>query len=81
MGVFVLTATWVKILKIENLIRWGMTMLNCCHMCKRRREKADHLLLHFPIAIELWDFACVVFGAKWVMPKIVWVASMLALKI
>jgi len=29
----------------------------------------DNLLLHCPVAKELWDFLFVAFGMKWVMPK------------
>lgn len=38
-------------------------------MCKRDKEIVDHLLLHGPNAIDLWDLAFALFGVEWVMPR------------
>ena len=38
-------------------------------MCKRNGENMGHLLLHCPIASELWSLVFCVFGLHWVMPK------------
>ena len=38
-------------------------------MCKRNEESIDHLLLHCPIANELWAMIYSLFGVQWVMPK------------
>lgn len=38
-------------------------------MCKRSGESIDHLLLHCPIAYEMWTMVCCLFGLQWVMPK------------
>lgn len=38
-------------------------------MCKRDEESVDHLLLHCPIAIELWETVFAFFGIQWVMPR------------
>lgn len=46
-------------------------MVNRCIMCKNSEEILDHLLLHILVATELWDFIFVVFGMKWVLPKMV----------
>ena len=40
-------------------------------MCKCNGESVNHLLLHCPIAIELWAMALGLFGVYWVMPKTV----------
>lgn len=37
-------------------------------MGKRSVELMDHLLLHYPIAYELWTMVCCLFGLHWVMP-------------
>ena len=38
-------------------------------MCKRDEEIVDHLLLHCPIASELWGSVFALIGVKWVMPR------------
>ena len=40
----------------------------CC-MRKRDEELVDHLLLHCPIASELWGFVFALIGVKWEMPR------------
>ena len=40
-------------------------------MCKCNGESVDHLLLHYPIASDLWSMILVLFGVSWVMPKFV----------
>ena len=37
-------------------------------MCKKSRESVNHLLLHYPIAYELWSMVWALFGLQWVMP-------------
>ena len=38
-------------------------------MCKRCGESVDHLLLHCPIAYEMWSMIFCLFGICWVMPQ------------
>ena len=38
-------------------------------MRKRDEELVDHLLLHCPIASELWGFVFALIGVKWEMPR------------
>ena len=45
-----------------------MLVVDLCYMCKRRGELVDHLLLHCPIAYELWSLVFFLFGLHWVMP-------------
>ena len=40
-------------------------------MCKSNGEPIDHLLIHCPIAMELWAMVFSLFGIHWVMPKTV----------
>ena len=40
-------------------------------MCKRNGESVDHLLIHCPIAFDLWSMVFTLFGIHCVMPKIV----------
>ena len=42
-------------------------MLEWCFMCKRCGESVDHLLLHCPIAYDLWSMVFCLFGIHWVM--------------
>ena len=45
-----------------------MLVLDWCYLCKRCKESVGHLLLHCPIAWELWSLAFCLFGIHWVMP-------------
>jgi hypothetical protein len=38
-------------------------------MCKSNGESVSHLLLHCPIAHELWNLNFTLFGTVWVMPR------------
>ena len=38
-------------------------------MCKRCGDSVDHLLLHCPIAYEMWSMIFCLFGICWVMPQ------------
>ena len=62
------SASLVKILTTNNLHRRTIIVLDWCYMCKRWGELVDHLLLHCPIAYELWSFVFCLFGLHWVMP-------------
>jgi hypothetical protein len=48
-------AALVKLLMIHNLWKRRLVVLDWCCMCKRDEETIDHLLLHSPIARELWE--------------------------
>ena len=37
-------------------------------MCKCNCETVDHLFLHCPVVLELWDMVFGLFGVYWVMP-------------
>ena len=37
-------------------------------MCKCNSETINHLFLHCPVALELWDMVFGLFGVCWVMP-------------
>ena len=41
-------------------------MLDWCYMSKRCKESVDHLVLHYPIAYELWSMVFYLFGIHWV---------------
>ena len=57
-----------KILTTDNLGKRHIAVLEWCFMCKRCGESVDHLLLHCPIAYELWSMVFCLFGIHWVMP-------------
>ena len=54
---------------------WPMTIwqslivIYWCCMCKRAGENTNYLLLHCPLARELWSMVSTFFGVFWVMPK------------
>ena len=56
-----------KILTMDNLWKRHIAVLEWCFMCKRCGESVDHLLLHCPIAYELWSMVFCLFGIHWVM--------------
>ena len=51
-----------KILTIDNFRRRRVLVLDWCYMCKRCKELVDHLLLHCPVAWELWSLLFCLFG-------------------
>ena len=57
-----------KILTLENLWHKGVAVIDWCYMCKKSGELVNHLLLHCPIAYELWSVVWTLFGLLWVMP-------------
>ena len=38
-------------------------------MCKCNGESVDHLILHCPVAMDLWATVFSLFGVSWVMPQ------------
>ena len=60
-----------KILTIDNLCKRRIIVLDWCYMFKRCGESVHHLLLHCPIAFELWSLVFCLFGLHWVMPHLV----------
>ena len=65
---FVWTATLGKCLTIDNLRKRKVCILDWCYMCKCNSETINHLFLHCPVALELWDMVFGLFGVCWVMP-------------
>ncbi|KAK9995838.1 hypothetical protein SO802_020524 [Lithocarpus litseifolius] len=62
------SASLGKILTTDNLRKRRVIVLDWCYMCKGCGESVDHLLLHCPIAWELWSLVFCLFGVQWVMP-------------
>jgi hypothetical protein len=65
---FTWLAAFGKILTTDSLHRQVILIIDWCCMCKCKSESVDHLLLHCPIACELWDFLFCLVGISWVMP-------------
>lgn len=42
--------------------------VNWCFMCKGDEESVNHVLLHCPVASELWNSIFSLFNLSWVMP-------------
>ena len=63
------TTALEKILNPDNLWNQGVTVVDWCYMCKWSGESINHLLLHCPIAFELWTMVWALFGLLWVMPQ------------
>ena len=62
-------ASLCKILTTDKLRKQHVLVLDWCYMCKNCGESVDHLLLHCPIACELWSLVFCLFGIYWVMPQ------------
>ena len=60
-----------KILTVDNLRRQQVVVVHWCCMCMLNGETIDHLLIHYPMARELWNMVCSLFGVHWVM-RVVW---------
>jgi len=65
------TASLGKILTMDNLLKRHIVVLEWHYMCKRCGESVDHLLLHCPIAYEMWSMVFCLFDIIWVMPQMV----------
>ena len=65
---FIWTVALGKILTVDNLRRRKLVAVDWCCMCKRSGETVDRLLLHCPVAQELWNMVCSLFGVYWIMP-------------
>ena len=47
---------------IDNLRKRKVLILDSCCMCKRNGESVDQLLIHCPIAFDLWSMVFTLFG-------------------
>nr|XP_023929449.1 kinesin-like protein KIN-7K, chloroplastic [Quercus suber] len=61
---FVWSAALGKCLTIDNLRKRKVWILDWCYMCKSNGESVDHLLLHCPVAMDLWSMGTFVEGIK-----------------
>ena len=61
------TAALERLLTIDNLRKRNLILVDWCCMCKRNGESVDHLLLHCPLAWELWSMVLGLFRVHWVM--------------
>ena len=68
MAFFVWTIALGKCLTIDNLRKRKVCILDWCYMCKCNCESIDHLFLHCPVDLELWNMVFGLFGVYWVMP-------------
>ena len=59
---FLWTASLGWILTTENLWYKGVIVVDWCYMCKKSGESVNHLLLHCPIASDLWSMVWALFG-------------------
>ena len=62
---FLWTAALGRILTIDNLRRYQVVVVDLYCMCKRGEETIDHLIMHCPIARELWNLVFPLFGVQW----------------
>ena len=60
-----------KILMVDYLRKLNILIVDWCCMCKRSGESIEHLLLHCPVAMDIWIFVFVLFGIFRVMPRTV----------
>ena len=47
------------------MCKWKILILDWCWMCKRNGESVDHLLIHCPLAFDLWSMVFTLFGIHW----------------
>ena len=53
----------------DNLQKRHLVIIYCCCICKRAGETCNHLLIHWPVAIEMWSMVFTLFGVCLVMPS------------
>ena len=68
MAFFVWAAALGKCLTIDNLRKRKVCILDWCYICKCNCESVDHLFLHCPVVLELWNMVFGLFGVYWAMP-------------
>nr|CAN61601.1 hypothetical protein VITISV_013027 [Vitis vinifera] len=61
---FAWEATWGKILTLDQLKKRGWKLPKRCYMCKEEEETSDHILLHCPKALILWQLVFALFGVQ-----------------
>jgi hypothetical protein len=64
---FVWMAAWGNILTCDNLHRRDIVMVGWCCLCRCNDETVAHLLLHCPVAREVWSYVYRLFGVDWVI--------------
>jgi hypothetical protein len=65
---FIWTAALGNILTTDNLQKRRIIILDWCCMCSQMVSPANHLLMHCPVAQELWNMTFILFGVSWAMP-------------
>lgn len=61
-----------RILTMDNLCKWGITIVDWLFLCKASSNNlGDHLLLYYLVARELWSFVFFLFVVKWVKSRTV----------
>lgn len=58
-----------KILSTDNLRKRDIIVMDWLFMYKQSGENVDYLLLHCPIAFEMWHMVFCLFGIHWVLPR------------
>lgn len=66
---FVWTAAWWRIIMIDNMMKWNITLVNWCCLYKSSGDSVGHLLLQCSYATELLSSIFARFGVCWVMPR------------
>lgn len=66
MNFFLWSAIKDLLLTINNLIKMGMCLPNVCLLCCHEEEFANHILLHCPLANEVWNATLMEVGIDWV---------------
>ncbi|CAN1778682.1 Putative ribonuclease H protein At1g65750, partial [Linum perenne] len=44
-----------RIATIDNLQRRGMVLVNWCVLCTKEKESIDHIFIHCPLAVSIWN--------------------------
>ena len=68
-SLFAWAAAKGKILKLDNLGKRNICIVNRYCMSKNSWELVNHLLLHYSYAQSSWNFNFSLFSVSWVMPR------------
>ena len=58
-----------KIFTLDNLEKRGQYIPNRCILCKHQLESVNHIFIHCPYSMEVWDLLTKKYGVCWCKPS------------
>ena len=67
-NIFAEEVWWEKILIAKHIKKRGFQVASRCPLCGKAEENMNHLLIHYPSVLSLWEDLIYVLGLCWVCP-------------